>query len=397
MDDVTREQIRDAGPNIRVNPLLAFIKHRFFAPSLYAISGGLLLYSLIIIFYTYVLRLKVESAVVSTQIETIVAPAGGYITDVFVQSGDHVKKGVPLLKIENINLERRLQLARVQVEESRLNIDYYQQLLANEQQRLNVYKKIGHTRVVSALSLVNVSKKKVMIAQHNLERYINLHKKQYVSEADLEAKRVQYENALEQLKNVEAQQRLEHHSLNAVKKGMYFTGTKAEGVERDLLAELLAAQKKATLNDNRVKIYENLVGRLTLVAPFDGIVTQVLKSAGNTTDSVKPIIFIEKSGMDKKIIAFLTQDEVIHIGASGKVRIYIPSSGRTYHGKIIEINRTDGFIDVVKAQYQWRDFQVDRSAMVTIALQDNEQNAFDKQAFSGMPVVVYFSKKWAFF
>ena len=378
--------------NSNINPMLRIISNSFFTPVLYAVSSILLILFLIIIFYTYVLRLKVETAVVGSPIETMIAPVSGYITDVFVASGEEVKKGTPLVKIENMDLERELQLARVQLDESKVTIEYYHQLLFNEQQRLKIYKKIGNTRVISAQTLVNRSKLAMTIAQHNVNRFTVLHKKHYVSEANLEAVLAKYQHTQEKLKHAEAQQSLENHSLNAVSKGMYFTGNKTEGIERDLYAELDVAQKKAQLNDNRVKIYENLIKKLTLKAPFDGKITKILKSAGNTTGSIIPIIYIEKTSTNKNIIAYLTQDEVIHIGASGNVRVYIPSSGKTYHGKILSIDRTDGFIDLVKAQYRWRDFQIDRSAMVTIAMQPSDQNVFNKQAFSGMPAIVYFSK-----
>ena len=364
----------------------------------YISTGAVLFFVLVVIFNTYVLRLKVETAVVSSKIETMVSPVGGYITHVFVSSGDRVKKGESLLKIENMYLERKLQLARVQVQESKLNVDYYQQLLANEMQRLKIYQKIGHHRVVSSQSMVNVSKQDVLIAQHNLDRFTELHAKHYVSNAILETNQANYASAQEKLKNAQALHNVEKHSLNnALNKGIYFSGNKTEGVSHDLTAELAAAEKRATLNESRVKIYENLIGRLTLIAPFDGKVTKILKSAGNTTDNTNPIIFIEKTGENKNIIAYLTQDEIIHIGASRDVKIYVPSSGNIYHGKITEINRTDGFIDEIKAQYRWRDFQVDRSAMVTIVIQQRDQHDFDQQAFSGMPAVVYFSKKIVFF
>ena len=116
---------------------------------------------------------------------------------------------------------------------------------------------------------------------------------------------------------------------------------------------------------------------------------------GNTTDTIKPILLIEKASVNKNITAYLSQKEVLSVGLLQKVKLYIPASGQTYRGKIIEINRTDGFVDEINAQYRWRDFQVDRSAKVTIAILDDEQKAFNQKAFSGLPVIVYFSKKFA--
>ncbi len=378
------------------NAWLAFIRHRHFAPSIYAVLGLLVFLSALVIFNTYVLHLKVETAVISSEIETMVAPMNGYITKLYVKAGEHVKKGAPLLKIDSISLEQALQLAQIQAAESKLDIDYYQHLLSNEQQRLKIYQKIGSNRVISAKTQVNRSLQTVMTSQHNLERFTQLNKKHYVSEASLEAERAKYVSAQETLADAKAQHSTERHALRAISKGMYFTGTKTEGIMQDLDAEIIAAQKKAALNDRRVKVYENLMKKLTLTAPFDGKVTQILKSEGNTADNIKPIILIEKEHSEKQIIAYLTQDEIIHIGVEN-VKIYFPALGKTYVGNIVEINRTDGFIDEVHAQYRWRDFQIDRSAKVTVAVQQNDRDKFDKIAFSGMPVIVYFPKKHVVF
>lgn len=394
--DGSNERIKEhsSAKDVKANKILKLMRHPFFTPGLYTIAGMLVFVFFIVIIAFHVLFLKVETAVISTQIETIVAPTSGYITEVYVTLGAQVKKGAPILRIENIELERDLNLARVNVLESKLNTNYYKKLITNEQQRLNIYKQIGHNRVISRKTLLNIAKQEVLMAQLNLARYTTLYKKHYVSQTIWEGMQAQYFSAQEKLKNSQAKHRMERHSLNALEQGMYFTGTKTEGIERDLYAELEAFQKRTKLNEERVKIYENLISKLTIIAPFDGKVTQILKSAGNTTDTVKPIIFIENTQANKIINAYLTQDEVMKIGTSRKVKVLIPSSGKTYHGTIIEINRTDGFIDVIKAQYRWRDFQIDRSAMVTIEIQRDDKMEFDKKTFSGMPAIVYFSKNF---
>jgi len=398
LDDAPEDNTQEQTPLLsnKSNAWLVLTKHRFFVPSIYVVLGCMFFLSVLIMFNTYVLHLKVETAVISSQIETMVSPLNGYITKLYINAGEHTKKGAPLVKIENIDLERALQLARVQSAESKLDIDYYKHLLANEEQRLKIYQKIGGNRVISAKTQVNRSLQTVMTTQHNLERFTQLNKKHYISEALLEAEQAKYISAQEKLADAKAQHSIERHSLRAVNKGMYFTGTKTEGIMQDLDAELIMAQKRAVLNDRRVKVYENLIKKLTLVAPFDGKVTQILKSEGNTTDNMKPIILIEKESEKKQIIAYLTQDEIIHIGRDN-VKIYLPALGKTFVGNIVEINRTDGFIDEINAQYRWRDFQIDRSAKIVVNIQENEQNNFSKIALSGMPVIVYFPKKYVVF
>lgn len=369
------------------------MNHRYFMPTIYAISGVILLFILTVMFNTYILCLKVETAVVTAPIETMVAPVSGFISEIYVLPGQKVKKGTPLLKVENIDLERDLKLARVQLEESKLQIAYYQHLLTNEEQRLKVYQSVGSSRVESAQTMVNVSKQDMLTAKYNINRLKTLHDKHYISEANWEAELAKYVNAQERLKSAKAQHELEHNSLNAVDKGIYFTGSKIEGTTHDLSAELEAAQNKTKLNEERVKIYEGLIAKLTLRAPYDGVITQILKTAGNTTDNNKPVLLVEQIKINKNIVAYLTQSEIAHISSPDKVKIYIPSTGKTYLGKITEINRTDGFVDTIKAQYKWRDLEMDRSAMVTIDISNSDQKDFNMQAFSGMPVIVYFSRR----
>ena len=262
------DEIDDHSPELapssfsKNNGWLAFIRHPRFAPSIYAVLGMLVFLSVLVIFNTYVLHLKVETAVISSEIETMVAPMNGYITKLYVKAGDHVKKGAPLLKIDSISLDQALQLARIQAAESKLDIDYYQHLRANEQQRLKIYQKIGSNRVISAKTQVSRSLQSVIISQHNLERFIQLNKKHYVSEASLEAERAKYVSAQETLADSKAQHSTERYALRAISKGMYFTGTKTEGIMQDLDAEIIAAQKKAALNERRVKVYETLIKKL---------------------------------------------------------------------------------------------------------------------------------------
>jgi multidrug efflux pump subunit AcrA (membrane-fusion protein) len=325
------------------------------------------------------------------------APLNGYIKTIYVHEGQDVKQGAKLLTIENLDLEQKFQLAQVNKTQAKLNVAYTQQLLKNEHQRLTIYKKIGHDRVVSASAMSSISQKTLLTEKHKLERLSELLKNKYISQAVWEKQEALYKNAQEQVKRAEAMERLQDQALKATDKGLYFTGSKTEGMESDLRAQLDIAEHQVHLHERRTNIYKKLINKLTLRAPFDAKVTQLLKSTGNTTDNKTPVILIENTSAAKTITAYLTQHEVIHIKAASKVSIYIPATGTSYRGKIIEINRTQGFVDEVNAQYRWRDFQTDRSAKVTVSLDERDQKAFNQHAFAGMPAIVYFKKQHHWF
>ena len=154
LPDGSQERIKKdpLGKGLKKNGVLKLIRHPFFTPTLYTLAGTMIFVFLVVIIAFHMMYLKVDTAVISTQIETIVAPVSGYITEVFVRSGEQVKKGAPLFKIENFALERDLNLAKVNVSESKLNAEYYQELISNEKQRLKVYQQVGHNRVISRKS-----------------------------------------------------------------------------------------------------------------------------------------------------------------------------------------------------------------------------------------------------
>ncbi len=376
-----------------IAPALEKNKMRFFMPLLYLILGMVFFSLLRNIFDVYVLHMKIETSVVTAPLHTITAPTAGLIREIFVVAGQEVKKGAPLLKIENFDLERDLQLARIQAEDSKINIHYLQNLLAVEQQRLNLYKDIGTSRVISAQTTVDQLQQEVLTSEKQLARMRLLAHKHYVSAMELEQAQAHLHSAQERMKNAVALKTLEDNALGAVRKGIYFTGTKLEGMLGDIHAQIIDAQNKLKLNQDRVLVYQKILDKLTLLAPFDGRVTQLFKTAGGTTDTVNPILLLEPSQAKKQVVAYVTQEEITHIGSADKVKIYLPSLGKIYHGTVIDINRTAGFVDEIKGQYRWRDFQIDRSAMVTIDL-DRDQRKFDREVTAGMPAIVYFSRKF---
>jgi len=373
------------------NGLLLSWRSYFFS-IIYFISGIFLFISLFFIFNTYVFHLKVETAVVSEPIETMVAPLAGYIKDVLVLPGSHVHKGDLLVKIENIELERDSELANLRMEDAQLNVTYIKSLLANEQKKMDVYKIIGSNRVASSEATLDFSKQQVIESNNNLKRIQALVKKHFASVSDLDKAVTEDKIAEGKMKNAYAMENIENYSLNAINNGMYFTGDRLEGLISDLNAQVNAAEMRLSLEKKRTEIYKNLLQKLNLFAPFDGDVTQILKSVGNTTDNIKPIIMLTQDNSPKTIVAWLTQNEITHIRLSSKVKVYIPSLQKFYFGKIIQINRTSGFVDEINAQFRWRDLQIDRSATVLVTIDRGELNKFNQSVSAGMPAIVYFRK-----
>lgn len=379
----------------RTKSILMFFKMKYLPYYFYLIVGLTLFFILILVFNSHVLHLKIESAVVSSPIESLVSPMGGYINVIYVGPGEEVKRGQPLVKIKNVELEKDLQLAYLQIDEAMLTLNYYRSLLANEHERLNVYKHIGENRLVSAQARVDLTRQALLSAKKNIMRMKQLHNKHYLSDANWDLSDIAYHRAKEQMKNAVARRNLEYHSLHSIGQGMYFTGNKVEGKTHDLAAEVNAGERRLEAAKKRVAIYQSILKNLTLVAPYDGKILQVFKSSGSTVDNIKPLLLIEKANPDKKIIAYLTQNEITALSLSTPVKIIIPALNKTFTGKIASINRTAAFVDEMNAQYRFRDMYADRTAMVMIDL--NGAASIQQSVLSGMPAIVYFKRKLGIF
>lgn len=370
----------------------SFISRKHYIFGVYIVSGALILIFLFTLYDIYILHLKVETAVVNAPLQILAAPVSGYIQKVNVSEGDHVYKGDILMKLENIEMERSASLARLKVEENRLNVNYLQALLAIEQKKMNLYKMIEQHKLSSLDSSYEVSKKAMEQSKSNLVRIKSLKSRHFASEADFEKAMLHYKISRSEMLKSFTDKKIEDQSFHAIEDGMYFTGEKLEGNMNDISARIEAANAQLALDQKRYEIHESLLEKENLHSPFDAEIIDVYKSSGNTTNGMEPIILLMQEGAHKTITAWLTQSEITHIRLSSMARIYLPSKNIFFHGKVARVNRNSGFLDEIKAQFRWRDLQIDRSASVVIEIEPNESGKFNSYAIPGMPAIVYFKK-----
>ncbi|MBA3661983.1 MAG: HlyD family efflux transporter periplasmic adaptor subunit [Gammaproteobacteria bacterium] len=375
--------------------LLPHFTKRFTPASLYSLSGIILLIILLLSFNTYILHLKVTTAVIAATIEPIHAPLSGYISHVYIKQNQVITKGSPLAKVENNDIEKDLQMAKLAFEEAQCTVDYYQTLLRNEQDRLKLYQQVGQNRIAAANATVDIAKAEYTTTKKQFGRLQPLFKKRYLSQSDWDIVEAKLRTADDKLKNVTALMHLEHDALQSVDKGIYFTGNKVEGRIQDLEAEIVAAKKKLSINRARVEMYTQFAQKFVITAPFTGRVVQLFKREGSVIENTKPLLLLQEMGAKKQIVAYLTQNEVTHLRMRARVKVYVPALNQIFHGKVVEINRTHGFVDEVNAQYRFRELGIDRSAQVTIELQNSA--AKNNKVMAGLPAIVYFSRSFNLF
>lgn len=356
--------------------------------AIYALLSIIVAILIITIINAYVIHLKVNTAVVSAPIETMSAPSAGMLAEAFVTPGQKVKKGNPLFRVDDTDLQQNLELARIQVEETKFELAHQENLLVNEQQRLAIYQTIGTNRQESAQAKVEKLKQSTILAKKNLERFRVLRQKNYASDLNVDEATEKYNEANRGLQSAVADLGVETASLRAVDKGSYFTGNKLEGAVTDIKANVDAARHKLELNKSKLHVFENTYKKLTMQAPFDCRIIQLTKTVGNTVEKGEPILLLEPFNNDATITAYLTQEELSNVGLGEKANVFIPGLGKSYDGQVINIDSGTGAISGGKTTYQYHlQNDDDRSVRVTLAV--------DEALPHGSPAVVYFPRKYS--
>lgn len=96
---------------------------------------------------------------------------------------------------------------------------------------------------------------------------------------------------------------------------------------------------------------------------------------------------------NKTISVNLTKNQIAHLANKDKIQIYLSIPGKSYTGKISEMHVFNGFIGPNNAQYLQQDSKPDRYTRVTININELDKADFNKNAFAGMPVTVYFPRR----
>lgn len=186
--------------------------------------------------------------------------------------------------------------------------------------------------------------------------------------------------------------RVAHVALSGLNRsGMFFSGDRIEGRGYSLNAEIEAARKS-------VEELERCLGggggtgadRLIIRAPFDGHVLRVLKTPGNTVDRGDNLAVLERAD-SRYIEVFLTQAESTQVRLGSVAKVFIPSLNIEREARVIQIERTRGFIDETDSRYRWRT-TVDRTAVVTLFFVKDGRNVEVKDIETGTPCTVNFSR-----
>lgn len=359
---------------------------------LYIVVGGAILTYIAITVYANVVRIEVESGVVVAPTEPLVSPVSGIFVQLMIPSDLSITLGKPVIQLLNQEIEKDYASIQVALSNARFRMHSLEAQLGVERSTLGIYSRVGDSRLASAQERVAALKQDLALARRDVARKVNLQSKGAVSQADLEAAQQQSEKLQKDLSAAENDLRIAHVALGGLRRsGLFFSGDRVEGRGFGLKGELQAARRSVWALEEDLNNLNSTRAEYLIRAPFDGHVVRVLKTPGNTVDRGDNLAVIERDDT-RYLEAYLTQLESTQVRLGTIAKVFIPSLNIEREAKIIQIDRTRGFVEEIDSRYRWRT-TVDRTAVATLFFIDKAgKNAQVKDIVTGTPATVNFER-----
>ena len=340
-------------------------------------------------------QMRIETAFVSQPIEPIVATDWGTLQHVYVQEGDAVAVGDPLVRVER-NLEIQDELARLEglilaqnrekfrLQEQKITLERERQqahvnlegasaAIHLEQQQIPARVAIEHSRVNATQSDVNSLAQRLDVARTRRDRFQEL-----VNEGAIAP--VAYDETVAEVARLEGDWLTAQENLTIAQ--AVVTGTeRGDFVDRDQLqGPLPTLQLQQTQAQERLGIITSQLRSLTALldnleqelatlqirydqlqagtdlgpdlsqiytAPVAGIVTNVPRSPGNSVSRGASLVVLQHQEELPQITVYLTHDQAQQLAMNQPAQIYDPVTGNDYPADVTDIDWTGGRVDSI--------------------------------------------------
>jgi hypothetical protein len=274
-------------------------------------------------------------------------------------------------------------------------IRFLQERLAEEVVRLRELAAVEAKNIGQLRLDVEALQAKLRVADSSFRRIRALHEKGYATDArfeDTEKEAITLRSSLKR-KRLELSTMAAIASRSAGKR--YITDDRAIGDVVQLKAQIQLARTEIDFARKKLAALIKHRAQLAVRAPFDGVLVK-LPRASRATVKRGDVIAVVEQHQRRRVIAFLNQDEIMHVGLGDLAPIYVPALDQTLYGRVTAIDRTSGFIDEqirTPIGHNRARRNAIRSARVTLEFEKPETIYGGAQFRSGLPVIVIFKQR----
>ena len=277
--------------------------------------------------------LSLDGQITPLQQATLSTPQSGTIVAVYANEGERVNAGQVLAKLDDSTL--RATLAQQNALESQARAQLGSQTLQGNVTPLQASSTVATAAQQLATSKNNVSTAQAALANAKLvyDSDAALFKQGYVAQTQLEAARAAYVQAQQSVASSQAATRQASAVLDSAKA----QGANAVPIQNEQIAGARATLKSAQA---QVRLLQTQIAQTSLVAPFDGVITQRLLDPGAFAGPNQPIVQI--SQVRHVYVNVNVPDNDLGFVHTATPVTFTSSSvpGRSFSGTVYDVNAT---------------------------------------------------------
>jgi multidrug resistance efflux pump len=380
-------------------PLRAKLKTLLMASVWIGVGGCIITYAGALI-YVNVMRLEIDSALISGNIEAVNAPFDGAVTSLLVKAGDRVAEGQRFMLLEDPEVEKQVKLAAVKVDRAREDLLLRNAELESEKLKRDEYISISQNKLEKINSDISSLEKLEKVAQERFQRMSELFKKGIVIRPRLEEASDKLAEITTQLNKARINKKERDGQFENVIAGHFYDGNQVVGRLREAEAAVARATAEVDLAIEELQVLQQRRQVNKVIASHDSRILKVLRQEGAAIKRGDTVLVVER--MDERVIhAFLRQEEISRIAIGDEATVYVPALRAKATARVIKVDRNAAFLDDVDARYSWKIARdggpkatdKDRTARVTLQFDEPVKEIADQKFEIGMPTVVSFSRR----
>lgn len=358
---------------------------------IYSTIGFLVFGYMALVLYSNIFRMEVQTAVVAAPMVEVRAQGDGQISFVRASVGEQVGAGDTIIYFADYDLEKQIDMANLEI--SRREAELNQLLLkrASELEKMNDYAAVGLKNIEQVTIDIEALEADQKAARARFARTRQLLKEGWTTRTQLE-EATQWLNASRaklKSRRLELQEQIKLADSGLGKR--FYNGRELLGDIGEVDADVKLGRYQIALAHQKHEALLKHRERLAIRAPFDGRLAKMPKPKSAAVKQ-GDIIAVFENDAERKVLAYLTQDEVIKVGMGDKARVFFPSLNLSINANVIGIDRTKGFQEEIARRYSWRSPD-DRSAEVALSLGNRLPQKTRDAITAGLPAVVLFESR----
>ncbi len=281
--------------------------------------------------YTNIFWLEAPTSAISAPVEKLVSLGDGVVSWAGFKPGDAVKAGDVVLRIADSTLEREIEQAEIGIRDRENKLAYLARRFESEKRRLGTLAGLSSLKSAQASAEVEGLQAKLQAAQREL--------KQLPSTAA--GPLAQVRQRIVSLKQGIAIKGLEMSGRASIARnndGSHeIIGQSVVGDVDNIAAQIELAEADIAIAARRHQSYLNQRDRLSMRAPFDGVLRQLPHADSATVRKGDVAAVIEQSA-ERGVTAYLRQDQVARVQIGAEAIVHVPATRQTFRATVQEID-----------------------------------------------------------